>query len=504
MRFLLRAVFCMLLATTAAGAQEQPLRVVAPFEILGLEPAQSGHIFLRMDVAETLVSFDRQGVAVPALAQSWTLSEDRKVWRFTLRGHARFHDDTPVTAEAVVASLERARAKGGVLGQVAVSAIAAEDGMIVIRTQEPFAPLPAFLANYSSVILAPSSLDASGYVTRVVGTGPYRVARLAPPLSLETERFPGWSGKPPAFARASYLSVAQGESRATMAESGEADLAFTLPPAAMRRLAGNTRLELRSEPVPRTRILLVNARDPLLSDLRARRAISLAVDRAGMAAGILRNPAAAATQLLPPVLAGWHDPALPPLAHDPAEARRLLAELGWRPGADGILMRDNRRFRLSLRTVTVFPELPTIAAAIQAQLREVGIEVDVQSVGSADIPAAHADGSLQLGLAARNYALVPEPLGVLQEDFGPKGGVWGAMGWASPALQEAFHTLSTTFEPAEREAPRRVVTRILQEELPIIPLSWLDYSFAVSRRVTDVRFDPYELTYGLRDIRPAR
>ncbi|MFC4169679.1 ABC transporter substrate-binding protein [Teichococcus aestuarii] len=478
--------------------------MVAPFEILGLEPAQAGHIFLRMDVAETLVSFDRQGQAVPALAQGWTLSDDRKVWRFTLRDKARFHDETPVTAEAVVTSLERSRGKGGVLNQVALDSISAEDGTVVIRTREPFAPLPAFLANYSSIILAPSSLDAAGNVTRIVATGPYRVSRLAPPLSLETERSPSWSGPAPAFTRASYLSVAQGESRATMAESGEADLAFTLPPTAMRRLAGNPRIALRSEPVPRTRIMLVNSGDPLLSDPRARRALSLAVDRAGMAAGILRNPAAAATQLLPPVLAGWHDPSLPPLAHDPAEARRLLAELGWRPGADGILVRDGRRFRLSLRTVTVFPELPIMATAIQAQLREVGIEVDVQAVGGAEIPAAHADGSLQLALAARNYALVPEPLGVLQEDFGPKGGVWGAMGWSSPALLDAFRKPSTTFEPAEREAPRRLVTRILQEELPVIPLSWLDYNFAVSQRVTDVRFDPYELSYGLRDIRPAR
>jgi peptide/nickel transport system substrate-binding protein len=504
LRLLLQAAFCLFLGLAAAQAQERPLRVVAPFEILGLEPAQAGHIFLRMDVAETLVSFDRQGNARPALAQGWTLSEDRREWRFTLREGARFHDDTPVTAPAVVASLERSRSKGGVLNQVDIAAIAAEGDAVVLRTREPFTPLPAFLANYSSIILAPSSLDADGKVARIIGTGPYRVARLAPPLSLDTERFAGWAGLAPAFSRVSYLSVAQGESRATMAESGEADLAFTLPPTAMRRLAGNPQLDLRTEPVPRTRIMLVNARDPLLSDLRARRAISLAVDRAGTAAGILRNPAASATQLLPPVLAGWHDPALPPLAHDPAQARRLLAEMGWAPGPDGILLRDGRRFRLTLRTVTVFPELPTMAAALQAQLRDVGIEVEVMTVGGADIPAAHADGSLQLALAARNYALVPEPLGVLQEDFRAEGSVWGASGWSSPDLLAAFRTLGATFDPAGREAPRRIVTRILQDELPVIPLSWLDYNLAVSRRIADVRFDPFELTYGLRDIRPAR
>ncbi len=494
----------MLLGLSAAGAQERPLRVVAPFEILGLEPAQAGHIFLRMDVAETLVTFNRDGTAAPALAQSWTLSDDRREWRFRLRGDARFHDDTPVTAEAVAASLQRSRGKGGVLSQIALASIAAEQGTVVIRTPEPFAPLPAFLANYSSIILAPASFDAAGNVARILGSGPYRVTCLALPLTLEAERFPGWTGTAPAFARVAYLSVAQGESRATMAESGEADLALTLPPTAMRRLASNPQVELRSEPVPRTRILLVNTRDPLLADLRARRAISLAIDRAGMAAGILRNPAAAATQLLPPVLAGWHDPALAPLAHDPAEARRLLAELGWKPGADGILVRDNRRFRLSLRTLTVFPELPTMAAALQAQLREIGIEVEVQSVGAAEIPAARADGSLQLALGARNYALVPDTLGVLQEDFGPEGAVWGAMGWSSPALLDAFRQLGATFDAAARAAPRRVVTGILQQELPVIPLSWLDYNLAVSRRVTNVRFDPYELSYGLRDIRPAR
>jgi peptide/nickel transport system substrate-binding protein len=84
----------------AMAADDRPLRVVAPFEILGLEPAQAGHIFLRMDVAETLVTY-ADGVAKPALAESWALSDDKLTWRFTIHDGATFHDGTKVTAQAV-------------------------------------------------------------------------------------------------------------------------------------------------------------------------------------------------------------------------------------------------------------------------------------------------------------------------------------------------------------------------------------------------------------------
>lgn len=489
-----------------ASAQDaRTLRVVSPWEIGSLDPSRAGYVFTRLGVAETLVGATDGGLPAPALAASWSASEDATVWRFTLREGARFHDGTPVTAEAAAVALRRARARPGPLAGAPIADILAPDPRTVeIRTSRPFAPLPAFLAHHGTQILAPSSWEGET-VRRVVGSGPYRVTRIEPPLRLDAERAEGWTGgPPPEVERVSYQAVGRAETRAAMAEGGQADLVFTLDPPGQDRLRRGGRVEMRVLPIPRVQVLKVNAASPFFADARVRRALSLALDRAGIARGILRNPAAAATQFFPPTLEGWHVPGLEPLRHDPAEARRLLAEAGWRPGPDGVLARDGRAFRVSLRTFSDRPELPVVAAAVQDQLRDLGIEVQVAVLNSGEIPAGHRDGSLEMALYARNLAVVPDPLGTLVQDYGPHGGEWGAMGWSSPDLADALERLGSAADPAERAALHRRVAGVLQTELPVIPLAWYDHSAAVSRRLAEVFVDPLELSYRIERIRWAR
>ena len=76
-----------------AAAQERALRIVSPWEISGIDPAQSGYFFTRLQIAETLVGADDGGLPQPGLAASWALSDDRLTWRFALRPTAMFHDN---------------------------------------------------------------------------------------------------------------------------------------------------------------------------------------------------------------------------------------------------------------------------------------------------------------------------------------------------------------------------------------------------------------------------
>ncbi|WP_159999434.1 ABC transporter substrate-binding protein [Roseomonas sp. 18066] len=477
-------------------------RVVTSQEINGLDPARSGYVFTRLQVLETLVGADDGGLPVPQLASAWTLSEDRLAWRFTLRPGARFHDGTPVAAAAVVASLERARAQTGLLGNLPIASLTAEDGAVVIRTTRPFAPLLAFLAHYSSGILAPAAFEDQA-VRHLIGSGPYQVTRLLPPQRLEAERSAHWTGAAPAIARLSYLAAGRGETRAAMAESGQAELVAQLAPETVERLRRNPRLLIDTRAIPRTRLIKLNCASPLFSDPRARRALSLALDRAGMAATLLRSPASTATQLFPPAMAEWHVASLPPLARDLAEARRLLAQLGWQPGPEGILQRDGQPFAFTLRTFSDRPELPGLATAMQAQLREIGIAMKVAVVNSGEIPAGHRDGTLEAALMARNFSLVPDPLGTLLQDYGPQGGDWGAMGWSSPALVAVLEQLGATADPAARAALRGRAASILHDALPVIPVSWFDLSTAISRRVAGLAVDPLELSFRIAGSRWA-
>ncbi|MBO1079333.1 ABC transporter substrate-binding protein [Roseomonas haemaphysalidis] len=486
----------------AAQPAADTFRVVTSQEINGLDPARSGYVFARMQVAETLCGADDGGLPVPQLARSWSLSGDRLTWRFRLREGARFHDGTPVTAKAVLFCLDRARRQAGVLGNAPIRQLAAEHGEVVIRMERPFMPLTAFLAHYSTVVLAPASFDGEA-VRAVIGSGPFKVAKLLAPQRLETERSEFWDGAAPAFGRASYLAAGRGETRAAMAEGGQAEMVAQLAPETVQRLRRDPHLDIRVQPIPRTRLIKLNCASPLFNDVRARRAISLALDRAGMAAALLRSPGSAATQMFPPSMAEWHVPGLPPLRRDVAEARRLLGALGWQSGDDGMLARNGRPFRFTLRTFSDRPELPGLATAMQAQLRDAGIDMQVAVVNSGEIPAGHRDGTLDAALMARNFSLVPDPLGTMLQDFGPQGGDWGAMNWSSPPLVSALQALGGTADPAERAALRGRASAILQEEVPVIPVAWFDLATAVSRRVAGLTVDPLEISFRVAGARWA-
>lgn len=495
----------LILAATAPGVGAEPQRVaavVAPFEIKGVDPVLSGDIFLKMSIVETLVNTDTAGNPLPGLASGWTVSDDGRVWRFTLRPGVRFHDDTPLTADSVVNALNVARSRPGLLDKAPIAAVRADDGAVVIELSQPFTPLLSMLAENRAQILAPAAYNADGKVVNAIGTGPYRLTSLQAPQKLTVSRFDGYWGSRPAIGQASYMAAGRAETRALLAESGGADLVYNLDPASRTRLKNNPKLTLLAVSIPRTVLIKVNAGHPLLNDVRARQALSLAVDRGGIARAILRYPAAAG-QLFPPSAAQWHNASLAPLEYDPARARALLAELGWQPGADGILVRDGKPFSLTLTTYPDRPELPLMAAAIQQQLREIGVQLAINATNSGEIAATHHDGSLALALVARNFALTPDPLGTLLQDYAPQGGDWGAMNWSNTAFNQTLAGLVRGDKPQEAAAERQRLTQILQAELPVVPVAWYQQTAAVSSRVQGAVLDPFERSFGLEKMRWA-
>lgn len=482
-----------------AAAGKDMLTVVGPWEMTGLDPSRAGYMFARMEVVETLLDVDDRGNLKAALASGWQSSADGLQWRFALRPGRRYHDGTAVTPASVLASLRRAHDRPGVLQLAAIRAIAAEGDAIVIRLDRPFAPLPHLLTHYSTQILAPASFDARGNVVAIVGSGPFRITALSLPQQFTVERFT--NGADNAVRRARYISVARAETRTLLVQSGQADLAFSLDPPSIRALRNSPKAALMSAMLPRTTFIKLNAGHPCLADVRVRRAIALCVERQGIARALLRDPGLGATQLFPRSMAAWHDTALPPLRTDPAEARRLLGEAGWLPAADGIRRRDGRRLELALTTFVDRPELPLIAAALQEELRQVGIAVRVIIGNSSDIPAGHRSGTLQMGLVARNFGNVPDPVATLLQDFGTGGGDWGAMGWRNAEVTGALARLaSTQGDAAARRADRERVAAVLQAELPVIPVVWYRQVCAASRRIAGADIDPFERSYRISGI----
>ncbi len=496
-----------LLTTSACGSSSRPeadsdtLRVAGGFEVHSLEPAVGGEVFTRLQVTETLVTSDLDGELAPGLATAWSASRDHTEWKFTLVEDATFHDGSPVTAERVVASLDKAAAQtASPLADVPIDQLYAEGSSVRFELTKPYLALPAMLTHYSAAVLAPASFDETGHVTEVLGTGPYEVSEIELPARIETTRFDGWRGEQPAIGNVEFQAVGRAESRALMAVSDQADVVFGLEPAGRARVEAADGVRLESSLQPRTILLKVNADHPALSDVRVRRALALALDREAMADAVLRERELAATQLLPPSLEAWHL-GLEPLTQDRAEARRLLAEAGWTRDGEGRLARDGKPLELHLVTYPDRPELPALATAIQAALSEVGVDLEVEVTNSSEIPARQADGSLELALIAKHFALVADPLVDVAAVFAPEGNDWGVMNWRDPAVERALDALLAGASDRAAERHRETVIRTAHEQLPLIPVAWYRMNAAVSGRVDGFALDPLEASWRISDLR---
>jgi len=477
-----------------AQAADRVLQVVAPWQVTSLEPSDTGYIAARMGIAQPIVGVEPDGTLVGLVASGWSLDDDRLTWRFPVRTGLRFHDGTPVTPADMIAAIERAHAGGETLRAVPIASMSAEGDTLVLKTVTPYSPLPAFLTDYAAIVLAPSARDAAGKVVAWTGTGAYRVTGTDGDRSIDVVAADR-AGAPPAVRRARYLAVPQGETRAAMVEAGDADVAYTLLPAAVPRINAGGRAKVQSITIPRGRGMPLNVGLPVFADVRVRQAISLGLDRAGIAAAILRHPPSAATQLLPPVLSAWYNPDLPPYARDLARARALLAEAGWAPGAAGVLHKDGAPFHFTLLVLANRPELPPMAAAMQAQLKQLGIDMRIRTGPGSIVPQAHRDGTFEAGLVGRTYVNVPDPIGTILADFTRDKTIWAQSGWINAEIRALVAEYIASFDEGRRAVLRQRITAILHEELPVIPVSWFEHTVAVSMRLKPVPVDPYEQRY---------
>ena len=361
------------------------------------------------------------------------------------------------------------------------------------------------MTDFSGVILAPSSYNAAGDAVRAIATGAYRITAVQGTQVIDAEMFPDYWGPRPAIAKVRYTAAPLGETRANLAESGEADLVYTLLPRAAERIQSGGGANTIRAAIPRVRMVLMNLTLPQFADLRVRQALSLSIDRASIARAVLRDPPSAATQLLPPVLAGWHDPDLPPLHRDIDEARRLLAEAGWMAGGDGVLTRNGVRLASVLSVPSNRPELPVMAQALQTQMREIGMALDVQPVQASAIPAAARSGALQAALNARSYVDVPDPIGTILPDFASDQTLWASTGYRSAEMRKLVGDYIASFDEADRATLRKGMADLLQHDLPVLPVSWFLQNAAVSTRLakSSVRIDPFEISYLLPQVRWA-
>lgn len=158
-----RLLFGLILALGGAGiwlTKTEPapssLEISGPFEFNSQDLAKDGFLFSRLQVVESLVGINENSQPYPLLAKSWTVSDDGLVWRFQIRPEVQFHDGSQLTAQAAATALNHALGKPGVIKQVPIKSITAQNDQVVIELNTVYRPLAAVLAHYSLAIAPPA------------------------------------------------------------------------------------------------------------------------------------------------------------------------------------------------------------------------------------------------------------------------------------------------------------------------------------------------------------
>lgn len=275
------------------------------------------------------------------LAESYEASDDGLTWTFTLREGVTFHDGEPLTADAVVQSIEAAKERGGASFIWApVERIEAADEHTVVFTLAYAAPLDLIVAStYGAWIVSPAALDAVAadetYFEAGVeaGTGPYALREYAPGERVVLEAYEGyWNAEAaPHYDIVDVSITPDAVTAQQMLTSGEVQFATTLPLENVDQVADQLGAEVRETPSPFSFLAYFNTQREPLNDPLVRQALSYAIPYEDI---IDVGAHGYGTQSRGPVPQGifpWSDE-VEQYTYDLDRARELLAEAGHEDG----------------------------------------------------------------------------------------------------------------------------------------------------------------------------
>ena len=446
----------------------------------------------------SLFRLDEQLRVVPELATSWE-TPDPLTYVVHLRRDVRFHDGSDFDAADVIytfstlLSPELVSPKKGAYRMVAsVSAI--DRHTVRFGLTEPFGSFPI------NLVLGIVPDGAEDVPRTPIGTGPYRLVEHRPDDRVVLEAFSDYFAGPPANLGLVLRVVPDDTMRGLELRKGTVDLVINdLAPDVVHQLARDGQVEVTTAPGVDYQYLGINLRDPILSDVRVRRALAHAIDRQAIVTYLRRDLATAAVGILPPM--SWAFEAdVPEFEYDPERARALLDAAGF-PDPDG--EGPASRFDLTLRISTAeFTRLQ--AAIIQSQLQDVGVVLRVASTEFATLYADVLRGNVQM--YSLQWVGVSDP-DMLRRVF--HSGQMPPVGFNrgffdDPGVDVLLERAAVTQDEAVRKALYGAAQRKIAEAVPCISL-WYKTNVAVhGPDVSGLRLTPTASFGALTDVRLAR
>ncbi len=396
---------CVLMATLAlAGCSnlesnqatgEQVLRIGTPYTIETFNPftySSDGDRYVLSQIQESLVDSEG-GHHWPLLAESWT-NPDNNTWVFKIRDNAYWHEGNEVypegakekvTAQDVAdvfnfvldpANKARLQAK---LDQIVESVEVVDESTVKFITKEPYA---FFLEDINRVpifsLKAYEVLGPEKFAQFPIGTGPFKFVEYKTDDQVILERNDAYHIKPN-LDKVIFKIIPDKSVAAIALQTGEIDVSLQVPPTEVDKVVSSGNAHIVPNSYGWYRYAAFNFNNPLFQDLKVRQAIKMAIDMDEAVTAIFSNESLAerAHGPVPKGIVGWSDEWKNLTEYNPEKAKQLLAEAGWKPGADGILEKDGKAFKFVLKTPNDVNR-SKLGVIIATQLKQIGIDCTAQ------------------------------------------------------------------------------------------------------------------------------
>lgn len=469
-----------LLATPALSAE---LRIGLADDADVLDPAQSRTFVGRIvytAMCDKLVDVSPDLKIVPQLATEWNWSADGKELTMKLREGVKFHDETPLDAAAVVATIERnmtlpeSRRKSELSSVEKVEATG--DYEVKFTLKAPDVTLLAQLSDRAGMIVSPTAAKELGadFGSKPVCAGPFKFVERVQQDRIVLEKFADYWDKDKVFIdKVTYLPIPDSTVRLANLRSGELDMIERLAAtdaASVKSDAALTYADAVSIGYMAMYVNIANgprADNPFGKDKRLRQAFSLAIDREALSQVVFEGTAMAGNQPYPPT-SPWFNKEIPVPVRDIDKAKELMKAAGHET-LDIELQHANS------------PVVTQMMQVVQSMVAEAGFKVSLKATEFATLLSEQTAGNFQLSRSDWSGRIDPD--GNLHQFVTCKGGINDAK-YCNAEVDTLLNDARASTDEAVRKEKYDVAAKILDEDLPVIYLGHQSWIWAIKKDVT--------------------
>ncbi|MCQ1764846.1 ABC transporter substrate-binding protein [Neorhizobium galegae] len=448
-----------------------------------LDPAQSRTFVGRIvytALCDKLVDVSPDLKIVPQLATEWKWSADGKELTMKIREGVKFHDDTPLDAAAVVATIERnmtlpeSRRKSELTSVAKVEAAGPLEVKFTLKS--PDVTLLAQLSDRAGMIVSPTAAKALGanFGSKPVCAGPFKFVERVQQDRIVLEKFKDYWAKDKIFVdKVTYLPIPDTTVRLANLQSGDLDFIERLAPTDVAAVKGNSGLKYDATVNIGYMALYANvgngprADNPFGKDKRLRQAFSLAIDRDAMNQIVYEGTAVGGNQPFPPN-SPWFNKAIPVPARDVAKAKALIKAAGF----------DRVPVELQIPNNPVAQQMMQI---LQSMVAEAGFDVSLKSTEFATLLEEQTRGNFQLSRS--DWSGRVDPDGNIHQFVSCKGGI-NDVKYCNPDVDKLLNEARASTDDAVRKQKYDAASVILNEDMPVIYLGHQSWIWAYKKTIT--------------------